>query len=120
MNLRDRRTLLFVAYCAIVALLIIGIALIFRPNHSQPTTAKHSTTTKSHSVGSSVAGSGNSKLPSSSSSSTAAHPAAHSTATQTTTALSNSGPGNVIGLFAAASIVGALFWRHKLVRNVLR
>jgi hypothetical protein len=115
---KEKRIILYVLYCAILVVVIVGIVLAFRPTHTNPSVATHGTT-KSHSpAGSTTGKGGNTGIATNKSSSSASSSSASSSATNP--ALNNTGPGNVIGVFVGASILGAWFWRRKLMRSVIR
>ncbi|MFI5270973.1 MAG: hypothetical protein ACHQT9_02935 [Candidatus Saccharimonadales bacterium] len=116
----ERRILLYILYIVIVAGLIVGIALAFRPSNtsnssngksssSQPTTATIPSEGTSQKSGSSK-----------SSTSNQIKSATQSTAGSSSTSLANTGPGDVFAVFAVSSVAATLFWRHKLARNMLR
>lgn len=113
MNFRDKRIVFYLLYCVVVVALIVGIVLIFRPSHTDTGTTTHHTTTAHNAAGSTAGKAGNTKIASNGKSST--------TATKSGTAatsLNNSGPGNVFGVFAVASILGAWLRRRQLMRRV--
>lgn len=121
-DLRDRRTLFYIGYCIVVIILIIAVAIIFRPSTNKSTShASKSTTSQRHPAGSTVGKAGNSQLspsPSSSQASGTAHPS--TTQAANGQSLNNTGPGDLIAPFLLAALVGAWYWRRKVVRSMLR
>lgn len=130
MTAREKRNTIYILYCAVVIVLVIVIALIYRPHASSPVATKHiHQTTQRHPAGSSTSRSGSTPIAVNgngkgtqhiSGVSTASPSSASATSTAAQQPLSNSGPGNVIGLFALVSVLGSLAWRRKLIRSVIR
>src|SRR5580700_11339923 len=127
-TVRDKKTTIYLLYCVVVVLLIIAIAYIYRPNNKKVSThtSGHTPTTKQHPAGTSAGKGGSTPIAVNGNGKGDQHisgvSSAPSTASTTTTsqpALSNSGPGNVIGFFVLASVVGTLAWRRKLIRSVI-
>jgi cytoskeletal protein RodZ len=117
----ERRVLLYILYVVIVAGLIVGIALAFRPskisNSSSGQSGSSSGSTKAPIPPTSTSQkSGSSK----SSTSNQVKSATQSTAGSSATPLANTGPGDVFAIFAVSSVAATLFWRHKLARDMLR
>jgi hypothetical protein len=115
MTLRNKRISLYLAYCVVVIALILIVTLIFWPSHTDKVTTKQ-TTTAQHPAGKSAGNGANTKIASASPSKSSG--SASSSTKAATTSLNNTGPGNVFGLFAAVSLVGAWFYRRKLIRTV--
>jgi hypothetical protein len=115
MTVRNKRITLYIAYCIVVIALILIITLIFRPSPTDVVTKTKQTTTAQHPAGKSAGNGANTKI-----ASNGGGKSSVSTRTTTTipTKLNNTGPGNVFGLFAAVSLVGAWFYRRKLIRTV--
>lgn len=114
---RYKKDFLYFLYLVIVIALIVGIALFFHDRHQNDTSHKTPATT-AHPAGSSVSSSGTTKLAAPSDSAQSSSSA--SKAATTPAPLNNTGPGNVFGVFAVASIGGAWLYRRKLLRDVLR
>ncbi len=124
-TLRDKRTIVYGLYCVIVVLLIIAIALIYRPHNHPVASTVHQHSTQRHPAGASAGNSGSTPLAVNGNgkgtnriTSVSNTPPSSSTASQAP--LSNSGPGNIFGLFALVSVLGAWVWRRKLIRSVIR
>lgn len=124
MTTRAKRITVYVLYCVVVLALIGALALIYRPHNARPVAVTHrSNSAATHKPVGVIAGKGGSThITTSPKSTTKSSSGANQTATpaETTAPLSNTGPGNVIGLFAAVSVLGAWLWRRKLIRSVIR
>jgi uncharacterized protein YpmB len=107
MGLRDKRTILYLIYIVIVVAVIIGIILIFWPPSANAPTSNHS-----------PAGSATSKADTNKIVITGVTSTPGNASATTTTALNNTGPGDVIGLFVAVSGLGAWLWRRKQLRSM--
>jgi hypothetical protein len=106
MVLRDKRTILYLLYIAIVVAVIIGIILIFRPSPANAPTSSH------HPAGTAAGKADTNKMVITGVTSTPGNnPVSNTT-------LNNTGPGDVIGLFVAVSGLGAWLWRRKQLRSI--
>lgn len=119
MTVRYKSIFLYIIYIIIVGALVLSIGLAFRNQHTQTPTPVTRTHATNHPAGSSANRAGNSKL------STTAPGGSNKTSSTPTAAtpsatLTNTGPGDVVGLFVATSLISAMLWRRKLMRNVIR
>ncbi len=113
MKLSRKQALIYGLYCIIIAVFVVVIVLIFQPHKTNTGTSTHPTTKTQQAAGSETARAGNAQI-------TNKGAAAAKDGSQTTPkTLNNTGPGNVIGLFAAASLIGAWFWRRRLLHGRL-
>lgn len=121
---RSKQMLLYILYIIIVGALIFAVYLGFRPQASQNKTPNEATKGTVAPIGGSTSlaiPNGSSSGSSSSTSSTSPKSSSNTASTSTSTvSLSNTGPGNVIGVFAVSSVVGTLVYRRKLLRTMVR
>lgn len=127
MTAREKGTTIYIAYCVVVGLFIIIVALIYRPHSTPVATHKNVVTTQRHPAGSSTSHSGSTPLAVNGNGKGTQHlsgvsstPTKPSQSAAASAPLSNSGPGNVIGLFALVSVLGSVAWRRKLIHSVIR
>jgi len=116
-TLKEKKTILYLLYCLIAVVVIVGGVIIFRPSHTNPSVTPHSTAASHHSSTGVTAGKGGAQIATKNSSSANASSTKSNAANP---ALNNTGPGNVIAVFIVASILGAWFWRRKQLRSVIR
>ena len=123
---REKGTTIYIAYCVVVGLFIIVVALIYRP-HSTPVATHTNATSQRHPAGSSTSRSGSTPLAVNGNGKGTQHlsgvsstPTKPSQSAAASAPLSNSGPGNVIGLFALVSVLASVAWRRKLIHSVIR
>jgi hypothetical protein len=116
MTIRNKRTTVYIAYCLIIVALIAMVSLIYNPhhpNHKQPVIHRTITSTQQNPAGKSTTTAGTTHI-------TVTGSAKGTAASTTSTKLNNTGPGNVVGLFALVSVLGAWLYRRKLIRSVIR
>jgi hypothetical protein len=102
------KTFLYVVYAVIVSGLIVAIVADFRSGNPTPAPTKPSSSRQVAKATSKVP-----VQPGSKSSSNA-----QNTGVSSSSQLSNTGPGNTIGLFVLASVAGSAIYRWRLVRRL--
>jgi hypothetical protein len=107
MDLRGKRTILYLIYIVIAVAVIIGIILIFRPSRANAPTSSHN-----------PAGQATSKADTNKIVITGVTSTPGNSSATTSSSLNNTGPGDVIGLFVAVSGLGAWLWRRKQLRSM--
>jgi hypothetical protein len=109
---RGAKILLYLVYCVAVIVLVGFIAQSFRSNKATPKTpaaARRNQTTVT------------SRTPPTAQPSKSSTPAPQSPPAASTpgaTALANSGPGDVVGLFVGVSVAGAVVYRRRLINQL--
>jgi len=109
---RIGKVFLYLVYCAAIAVLGGLIVSSMRSGSAAPkaeTAAqhpKHSVVAASETAGSAIAKVGISSI------------TQQSATGNTPTPLVNTGPGNLIGLFAAATAAGAILYRYRLIHRI--
>ena len=106
MNLRDKRTILYLVYIVIIVAVIIGVFLIFRPSRANAPTSSHNP------AGQATSKADTNKMVITGVTSTPGN------SPVTNTTLNNTGPGDILGLFVAVSGLGAWLWRRKQLRSM--
>jgi hypothetical protein len=109
---QSKRIALYVLYAIIIVLVVWGLVEIFKPSSSNTVHKTSSSTSTPATPAKNNSSSTKSSAPAGSS-------RGQTTISNTGTrngALTNTGPGDVVGLFAVTSIISAVLWRRKLVR----
>lgn len=113
---RGAKAFLYIIYFAVLCILV---GLIISSSRSKTTHSTPVPVTQSHKRATTpVTRAPASTPPPASSSTTATTNSAGAAANATSTALTNTGPGDVIGLFAVVSITGSLAYRQLIIRRL--